>query len=62
MKKSDFERLEKLEKAYQHARCVCDPIDYQYRMAGLLIAIVEHLLEPYRLEIEKRKKDKRRIG
>lgn len=39
------ELLEKLERAYNRATSVCDPIDYQARKRDLLHVMAEYLLE-----------------
>lgn len=59
MKKDEIKRLEKLREAFQNARLICDPIQYQLKQQELLYAICHALIEPLedyeKLEDEKNK-------
>lgn len=58
MTEEEFKRLNYLRKMYQHATCVCDPIEFASRQKKLLYEIADFLLVPLvKHEEEMRKKE-----
>jgi hypothetical protein len=41
-----MDELNKLDQIYQHARQICDPIDFAQRQKNLLYAVCDFLLKP----------------
>jgi hypothetical protein len=58
MKKELLKRLEKLEKAVNHAKFICDPLDFAVRQNKLLYELAEFILEDLKIRREKGTKNK----